>query len=704
MSFDARTLYGLLPAIHRVRDAEQGYPLRQLIEVIAGQAEVTEEHLAQLYENHFVETADAWALPYIGDLLGIRGLSGRGTLTRAPRAEVGHTIAYRRRKGTAAMLELLARDTTGWPAHAVEYFERLSTTQHVNHIRLRRAATLSLRSAGDLEAFATPFETGTRTVEVRRIEPALGKWNIPNVALFVWRLRAYALTRCPLTPAATIADGRHFHVHPLGIDLQLFTRPETEDDFTHLADPLNVPMPITRRRLAGARYERAPDDPVVPAQFHPSIAYYGDGRSLQLVNDDKDRTPIEVTELVVADLSDVRDGGGNVVSWAHEALGVSEGKALLDPTLGRIVFPDVPPGRVLATYHYGFSANMGGGEYNRARSFGVPGRPSVQVANTDASKHQTVSAALANIGNAGIVEIVDSSRYVEGLPQIDATNGQIEIRAADQCRPTVLPAGEVVIDGTANGSVVLNGLFIAGGPVRVRGELARLRLRHCTIVPPLVVGADGQPSLSAAAALIVESRNTIVEIEDCIVGSIRVGDDVTVHMKGSIIDAASRTNVALSNLAADGPAGTWRIENCTIRGKVSVSILELASNTVFFGARDAADDVAKWPAALVVQRRQEGCVRFSWLPARARVPRRHQCLPADGSVDVRPTFTSFRFGSAAYAQLHRSCPTAITTGADDESEIGVFHDLFQPQRIGHLRARLGEYLRFGLEAGIFTAT
>ena len=33
----AKRLYELLPAIHRIRDAEQGYPLLELIAVVAGQ-------------------------------------------------------------------------------------------------------------------------------------------------------------------------------------------------------------------------------------------------------------------------------------------------------------------------------------------------------------------------------------------------------------------------------------------------------------------------------------------------------------------------------------------------------------------------------------------------------------------------------------------------------------------------------------------
>jgi hypothetical protein len=69
-----------------------------------------------------------------------------------------------------------------------------------------------------------------------------------------------------------------------------------------------------------------------------------------------------------------------------------------------------------------------------------------------------------------------------------------------------------------------------------------------------------------------------------------------------------------------------------------------------------------------------------------------------------PAFTSLRCADPGYAQLRLSAPEQIRTGADDESEMGAFHDVFAPQRESNLRARLDEYLRFGLEAGIFYQT
>jgi hypothetical protein len=36
--------------------------------------------------------------------------------------------------------------------------------------------------------------------------------------------------------------------------------------------------------------------------------------------------------------------------------------------------------------------------------------------------------------------------------------------------------------------------------------------------------------------------------------------------------------------------------------------------------------------------------------------------------------------------------------------MGVFHDLFQPQRMANLRARLGEYTPAGIDAGVILAS
>jgi hypothetical protein len=110
MSFDAQRLYDLLPTIYRIRDAEQGEPLKALLSVIAEQIAVLEEDLEQLYDDQFIETCAAWVVPYIGDLIGYRSLYEVAPKVSSSRAEVAHTIGFRRHKGTTVMLEQLARD------------------------------------------------------------------------------------------------------------------------------------------------------------------------------------------------------------------------------------------------------------------------------------------------------------------------------------------------------------------------------------------------------------------------------------------------------------------------------------------------------------------------------------------------------------------------------------------------------------------
>jgi hypothetical protein len=71
---------------------------------------------------------------------------------------------------------------------------------------------------------------------------------------------------------------------------------------------------------------------------------------------------------------------------------------------------------------------------------------------------------------------------------------------------------------------------------------------------------------------------------------------------------------------------------------------------------------------------------------------------------VEPEFNSTQYGSPVYCQLTDTCATEITRGAEDESEMGVFHDLFQPQRASNLKARLAEYLPAGMEGALETAS
>ena len=138
-------------------------------------------------------------------------------------------------------------------------------------------------------------------------------------------------------------------------------------------------------------------------------------------------------------------------------------------------------------------------------------------------------------------------------------------------------------------------------------------------------------------------------------------------------------------------------------GKVHTKLLRLASNSIFL-ARLGSPPGETWIAPVIAERRQEGCVRFCFVPPDSLTPRRFRCVPDERDPTVLPHFTSLRYGGPGYGQLRSATGPFIRQGAEDGNEMGVTHALAQTQREINLRIRLDEYLRFGLSAGIFYAT
>ncbi|MDY7091986.1 MAG: phage tail protein [Acidobacteriota bacterium] len=677
MSFyTTERLYSLLPAVYRQRDAEQGYPLRDLVALLAREAQVVEADIAGLYENWFVETCSEWAVPYLGDLIGVRPLAPTG---ESQRAEVAHTIGYRRRKGTAAVLEQLARDVTGWPAaRVVEYFQLLSTTQFLNHLRPTNHRTPDLRRADPLEHLDGPFDRVAHTAEVRRAPPRRGRYNIPSVGLWLWRLEAYPLARVTAHPVAVPGKaGRCFTFSALGHDAPLFHLSLTETGPEHVAEEVNVPTPIRRRAL-----------------HHRPEPFTGAAGSLRVF---KDGTPVETAAL----------GACNLEQWGRDP---EAGTVGIDPVLGRLVFPEgEEPADALdgvqVTYAYGFPADLGGGPYPRSESFTqIDGEVVLTVGEGQAfaSPDAALGGWIAAGRPSAVIEIHDSRTYRQTPTAAIPAGRRLEIRAAEGQRPTLLLAGDLNVTGGAGSAFEINGLVIAGGALHAGGNLDRLTLRHSTLVPGLGFGDDGLPTDPGAASLVVPGGQSEVLVEDSILGAVETADETEVRLVGSILDAGNPEAPAYGGAAGADFGGPVSISQCTVVGTVSTRQLTLGENTLFLGP-------------VTAQRRQQGCVRFSFVPYGSRVPRRFRCQPelpegvtaAQGELltaQVRPIFTSLAYGHPAYCQLHWRGPEEILRGADDESEMGVYQPLRTPQREDNLRTRLDEYLPVGLEAGIFYVT
>jgi hypothetical protein len=741
-------LYGLLPAYIRNRDVAQGEALKALLRVVETQADRIEADIEQLANNAFIETAEPWVIPYIGDLVGttplfdesriagfdtlaevfsdLTGPSLKPVIGLSNRADVAKTIYYRRRKGTLPMLEELARDVTGWSAHAVEFFELLVWTQWIrNHLRLHAPRTPDIRSFERMDRLDRAFDEITHTVDVREISQHDGWHNIKNTGFFLWRLISHRLERVEARRRTDVPGGFAYLFSPLGNSAPLFTAERREGDEAGLAGELHVPGQIRPARfwsdLVAFRedpslgysefygaFDEVPGFPVAP---NPSIEVFVDGTFV-------------ATDRIVC---------RNLETWSQTAtdevgIDVARGRLVLGPAL-------VPAGRVDVSYHYGFPASLGGGPYRR-RAWEVrrdlPDTLVIPVnISGDPGSFNSIAGALGEWVTQSrpncIVRVEDSRTYREALA-IEPEDGRfIAIEAADGERPHLLLEGPLDIPGVhEEGRITLSGLLIEGR-VEITGSLGLLRLIHTTLVPGVSVAEDDLPAViepSIWAAEVDVDGQAIngelrVEMAFSITGPIRMPASAEgLFAFDSIIDGVGAAALA-SPAAEDEPGPPVRLERTTLRGETRVREFLLGSECLFDGL-------------VLAQRIQTGCLRFSYVPPGSHAPRRYRCQPdlavrreigrrerlaggpiSDAEKDlvrtrlgqrIRPEYTSEDYGRPAYLQLSLKAAPEIMTGSEDGSEIGAYAHLKQPQREANLRLRLEEYLPFGLEAGLIYVT
>ncbi len=709
-------LYERLPAHIRTRDEERGRPLQALLAILQDEFELLEADIEQLYDNWFIETADEWVVPYIGDLLGVRNLRPIESAGFSMRAYVANTLRYRQGKGTPAILEQLARDVSGWDARVVEFFKLLATTQHLNHVRLNNRVTTDIRSASRMQLVDTAFDTCAHTAEVRRIDPRLGRHNIPNVGLFLWRLQPYFLERTRARKVEEVDGERFYHFGPLNHDFPIFNRPKDQIDIRHIATERNVPTAIRRLAMSAHKLDYLDNR-------EPVIQCWVNGGS-----------PLPPEEILICHLAWEDPLWSAPTPPAH----TPRARLAVDPERGRLFVMNDDDARatIRTSYTYGFSGDVGGGPYDRnadtERNIADRAwRKTVAKAGGDFSN---ITDAL-NAWNAlagplrGVIAVLDNGSYEAGAtvqlaPDDDlliiscrgmnATSDELD---ASQRRAHIL--GDVRVEGIISedasdtlrrGTLTLNGFLIEGRIEVLDGDLGQLNVVHCTVMPsfpetPAPPPAPNDPS--PARHLTVTRTNTSlnVTVHRSIVAGIALAMDVPrLCISDSIIDG-SIAMLGLHNMgsAIKAPSAECSIERSTVWGAddTEPSMRWLYASESIFTNR------------VVVERKQEGCVRFCHMPSDSIVPRRFRCQPdlaltgeedpakqAAIRIRMRPRFNSIIYSEPDYAQLDLSCDQGIREGAEDGSEMGVFQFLKQPQREANLRDALQEYLPFGLQTGL----
>lgn len=727
----------LLPAHVRNRDDASGGLLRALIEAVAAELAVLEADLDELYASWFAETCPEWVVPYLADLLGVASLPPDVTSAGVSRrAFVANTVAYRRRKGTPAAAEQVARDATGWPARAVEYYRLLAVTTHTQHVRvdqpatptrqvrLDRLATVSLRTrpadGGPLELVPRAAAQGAldpvaHTAEVRRIASGAGRYGIGNLGVYVF---PDLVSETGWAPPAAATDGG-WAVHPLGYATPLYAPPAAETTIEHLAGEADLPVPLRPRRLlallAGARVAAA------SASGPGQLAAIRDALPVGVRIGGQDLDP---SRLRVCGLEDL---AGDPASTQPAPLGGWQ--VVVDAVRGKL-FPyrDGAPAtpaeedRFLARHCYGATAEVGAGCYDRTavhqdvlaadpyRGDPARGGPGVvaQRLVLDGSPAGPplpgIAAALDKVrddwaepggpaGGSYVLAVGDNASYPGGLQvHVPAATRLILVAAsigdpAQASGPGTFPAGgaytpaglrpvvrgSLTVSGEGGSSLIVDGLVIDGDVLVDDGELGALVLSQCTVSGGVRVGQPGVAGNPGLAVRLVRG----------IAGRVDFGPAAaSLELLDSVVDAGADVAVAGAGLALT-------VTGSTVRGQIMVRTLA-ASSSILDG-----------PAA--AEHRQTGCVRYSYVKPGSTVPRKFRCVP-DPAVprpgDQAPVYAATDPGSPHYLALARYGPAGIAAGGEGGSEMGVHHHLYRPVRLAAAAQLLGPYVPAGMQLGV----
>jgi Phage tail protein (Tail_P2_I) len=465
-------LYQRLPEIYRIKDQElepKGQ-LKSYLELVEYVFDEIHKNIETLYHDLFIDTCDDWVIPYIGDLLGVSHLKGDSATLRA---DVAETIASRRRKGTLSGIERLVYNLTRWGVHCVELRENLVWNQHLNHQRPDRGGhgvapnkkirggTVTLRDPAMLSLLNSPFDPFAHLADIK--PPAFGniRYNLPNLAIFLWRLKDYRVTVTkPIRKVEKLVGGVHcgfFYIHPQKEPLRLFNtyqfNPDVEPPIVTQLDQTPGPMPMAR--LTGD----LPDG--VPGKY-VSVNTYDDTTNPP---GKPGISPVGF-QLHLPQSKFTADGwrirGANLCAWEKGLrTPVKENEIVIDPVIGRFIIGVHPKPqtknifkKLFITYTYGAVGPVGAHPVSRPElpeAWAEEPITKIEVSFIDGNDELTNALNnMATIDKPLMILIKDSHTYRLNISGVDAglqTNegGEISlklkhsliIRAANDQRPVI---------------------------------------------------------------------------------------------------------------------------------------------------------------------------------------------------------------------------------------------------------------------------
>jgi hypothetical protein len=732
-SYYAEKLWEMVPAIYRHEDglAENPGVLRAMVQVMAKQAAILRRSQDRLWEDEFIEWCNEWAVPYLGDLVATRLLSALNK--RGRRVDVAKTIYYRRRKGTPRILEELISDISGWEGKMVEQFQKLVRSRHgldpfPETLAGRFSGTLpggvaDLRNPRISELADGPFEEYFHTPDTRKHRGLDGRYAIPKLAFYLYRLRAYKIDH--VTPFS-LGNGQDYTFDPSGRDIPLFSQRLRSDDWDkwHSALEWELPAPIPCRllahaeysingviiqelvnnglsaaaanelkKLSGLRFKNEPSLLTILNTFASKAEILSPGNYLLLISlallpdcgkqvllpdaSTISTNPLEESSIIVG----FEPPGSTVVSVENITAGnlslwsVNTNKLLvIDPELGLFHFTTAPDSSltVYGSYHYGFSGNIGAGTYTRS---------CLSSFKPDQVKSGGGAITTTELLNDGVLQISDNKTYGPVADKLSIRN--TTLYAGNQQRPYIrLESDWILSSGTnKNATLTLDGCWIGSTAntnvsIILRGNFERVTIKDCTIDPGGSINAKGETIFPVT--LKIEGFVETLCIQSSILGPVILDSAATIEQTFIADSIIQSVNPAIK--AIDIRQGKTDIERTTVFGEMTVH--ELYASEVLLTAMGT------------VKNTQEGCFRFSAAPRTSKLPRPYESFLFTN--DSNHWFSSRRFGDPGYAQLSDTAPVAIARGAENGSEMGAFSSLLNPIKFDGLRTKVDEYMPFGL--------
>ena len=755
-------LYNRLPEIYHIKDQDPEPPgqLKSYLALVESVFEEIHKNIEGLYHDLFIETCADWVIPYLGDLLGVSHLKGDSWTLRA---DVADTIALRRRKGTLAGMERLTYNLTGWGVHCVELRENMVWNQHLNHQRPDaggdppyglasitmhtpiRGGTVTLRDPAMLSLLYSPFDPFAHIGDVK--PPAFGniRYNLPNLAIFLWRLKDYRVAASkPVFNDKPEDNGVfcvRFDIHPLGEPVRLFNTYQFDADreppvVTQLDETPN-PMPTARLNEdseAGNPGKYVAVDTYDPVNTDISALDITDvGLQLHLPE------PGFSGEIWPSPSSTWTIRGANLCAWEEGVKPTIKNRdIIIDPVIGRIIIGVASVGEanalknhLLVTYTYGAVGPVGAHPISRSSPPKKLNDEEVIYKkvnwheDTDPGK-KGLQNALNNIQDSTqpiVIEIHDSMVHhldlgdpdLEGIideagePNLQL-NKSLIIRAADNQCPIIRLARPLrfrPLNAEDGLDVRLEGLYITrnttfdpGEPLVARAALNRLEIIHCTLDPGGSLEFDGETRTEVHTAMNLEERCGFDDEEEAfdqtpeiiirrsITGPLRIDTGYNLSLKDSIIDSGSGISetsptFALSGTGAD-PGNTWGPPT------------QFEGITVFGRMRveSIKGKGGIFVHALEVLQHQKGCIKFSYFSGIGdRLPQNHGCVKG---TEAELLFVSEIFGQPAYGQLHHTTDFRIRERGPGDDAMGAFGFLMEAHKWRNLKIRFREFMPVGV--------